>query len=233
MIHEFRVTKLSHNFNMTTLYNYFRSSAAYRVRIALNLKGIAYENVFVHLTRGGGEQFSEAYRAKNPQQLVPVLIEGEETLTQSLAIMEYLDEKYPQTPLLPASNRYSERARVRALALAIACDTHPLHNLRVLKYLTKDLGLTEEQKSAWISRWMTEGFTAIEAQLAQSKLTGVFCHGDTPTLADCCLVPQVFSARRFSVDLAPFPTIVRIDAACNALNAFAAAHPKQQPDFEA
>lgn len=218
---------------MTTLYNYFRSSAAYRVRIALNLKGIAYENVFVHLTRGGGEQFGETYRAKNPQQLIPVLSEGDDTLTQSLAIMEYLEEKYPQTPLMPAPHLFVERARVRALALAIACDIHPLNNLRVLKYLTKNLGVTEEQKSVWISRWITEGFTAIEAQLAHSSHTDAFCHGDTPTVADCCLVPQVFSARRFSVDLAAYPTILRIDAACNALSAFAAAHPKQQPDFEA
>jgi maleylpyruvate isomerase len=233
MIHDLHAAKLSHNFNMTTLYNYFRSSAAYRVRIALNLKGVAYENVFVHLTRGGGEQFSDAYRAKNPQQLIPALSEGHDTLTQSLAILEYLEEKYPQTPLLPAPHLFVERARVRALALAIACDIHPLNNLRVLKYLTKNLSITEDQKSAWISRWITEGFTAIEAQLAQSHHTGVFCHGDAPTFADCCLVPQVFSARRFNVDLAPFPTIVRIDTACNALSAFAAAHPKQQADFEA
>jgi maleylpyruvate isomerase len=233
MIHELRGSKLSHNLNMTTLYNYFRSSAAYRVRIALNLKGIAYENVFVHLTRGGGEQFSESYRSKNPQQLIPALSEGGDTLTQSLAIMEYLEEQYPQIALLPAAHLTVERARVRALSLAISCDIHPLNNLRVLKYLTKTLGVTEEQKSAWISRWITEGFAAIEAQLAQSTFTGSFCHGDKPSLADCCLVPQVFSARRFNVDLAAYPTIVRIDAACNALGAFAAAHPKQQPDFEA
>jgi maleylpyruvate isomerase len=218
---------------MITLYNYFRSSAAYRVRIALNLKGIPYQNEFVHLTRGGGEQFSAAYRAKNPQQLIPALTDGTDTLTQSLAIMEYVEEKYPQTPLMPAAGLYMERARVRALSLAVACDIHPLNNLRILKYLTKDLGLTEEQKSAWIARWIGDGFAALEAQLAQSPHTGIFCHGNAPTIADCCLVPQVFSARRFSVDLTPYPTIVRIDAACNALPAFASAHPKQQPDFEA
>jgi maleylpyruvate isomerase len=218
---------------MITLFNYFRSSAAYRVRAALHLKGIAYANEFVHLTRGGGEQFSPAYRAKNPQALVPALVDGADTLTQSLAMIEYLDEKYPQTPLLPAAQLYAERARVRALSLAIACDIHPLNNLRVLKYLTKELGVTEEQKSAWISRWISEGLAAIEVELAASPHTGAFCHGNTPTMADCCLVPQVFSARRFAVDLAPYPIIARIDAACNALPAFVAAHPKQQPDFEA
>jgi maleylpyruvate isomerase len=233
MVHELHEAKLSHNFNMITLYNYFRSSAAYRVRIALNLKGIAYENVFVHLTRGGGEQFSEVYRAKNPQQLIPALSDGEDMLTQSLAIMEYLEEKYPQMPLLPAAPSFVERARVRALSLAIACDIHPLNNLRVLRSITRDLGATDAQKTAWIARWISEGFAAIETQLTQSGHTGIFCHGDAPTLADCCLVPQVFSARRFNVDLTPYPTIVRIDAACNALGAFAAAHPKQQPDFEA
>ncbi len=218
---------------MITLYNYFRSSAAYRVRIALNLKGIAYQNEFVHLTRDGGEQFSAAYRTKNPQQLIPALTDGARTLTQSLAIIEYLEEKYPQTPLMPATGLHAERARVRALSLAIACDIHPLNNLRVLKTITKTLGASEAQKSAWITRWIGDGFAAIETELAQSAATGSFCHGNAPTLADCCLVPQVFSARRFDVDLAPYPTIVRIDSACNALPAFAAAHPKQQPDFEA
>ena len=217
---------------MISLYNYFRSSAAYRVRIALNLKGIAYQNEFVHLTREGGEQFSAAYRTKNPQQLIPALTDGADTLTQSLAIMEYLEEKYPQTPLLPATELYAERANVRALSLAIACDIHPLNNLRILKYVTKTLGASEAQKSAWISRWISDGFTAIEAQLVQSAYSGTFCHGDAPTIADCCLVPQVFSARRFNIALAAYPTIVRIDAECNALSAFAAAHPKQQPDFE-
>jgi maleylacetoacetate isomerase len=216
-----------------TLFNYFRSSAAYRVRAALNLKGIAYSNEFVHLTRDGGEQFSPAYRAKNPQALVPAMVDGAATLTQSLVMIEYLDEKYPQTPLLPAAQLYAERARVRALSLAIACDIHPLNNLRVLKYLSKELGVSEAQKTAWIARWMSEGFAAIETELAASPHTGAFCHGNAPTMADCCLVPQVFSARRFAVDLAPYPTIVRIDAACNALPAFVAAHPKQQPDFEA
>jgi maleylpyruvate isomerase len=216
-----------------TLFNYFRSSAAYRVRAALNLKGIAYSNEFVHLTRDGGEQFSPAYRAKNPQALVPAMVDGAATLTQSLVMIEYLDEKYPQTPLLPAAQLYAERARVRALSLAIACDIHPLNNLRVLKYLSKELGVSEAQKTAWIARWMSEGFAAIETELAASPHTGAFCHGNAPTMADCCLVPQVFSACRFAVDLAPYPTIVRIDAACNALPAFVAAHPKQQPDFEA
>jgi maleylacetoacetate isomerase len=219
------------------LYNYFRSSAAYRVRIALNLKGIAYDNTFVHLTRNGGEQFAPEYKTLNPQGLVPALDDDGEIITQSLAMLEYLDEKYPNVPLLPISvptpQGYAARARVRALALAVCCDIHPLNNLRVLKAITKDLGADDAQKSAWIAKWISSGFAALETQLARSPHTGAYCHGDSPTIADCCLVPQVFSARRFNVDLSEYPTITRIDAQCNTVPAFIAAQPKNQPDFEA
>lgn len=213
------------------LYTYFRSSAAYRVRIALNLKGLAYDAVPVHLLKGGGEQLQAAYRAVNPSALVPALRDDDgNTLTQSLAIIEYLDEIHRDVPLLPADPL--ARARVRTLALMVACDIHPLGNLRVLKYLVHHLGVSEEQKTAWYRHWVGEGLSALEAHLAGSPDTGRFCHGDTPTVADCFLVPQVFNAQRFEVDLAPFPTVARINAACSGLPAFAAAHPSQQPDAE-
>ncbi|MDM0040037.1 maleylacetoacetate isomerase [Variovorax sp. J22G21] len=213
-----------------TLYTYFRSSAAYRVRIAMNLKGLEAKHTFVHLTRGGGEQFGEAYRALNPQALVPTLCDSGVRVSQSLAIMEYLDEVYPETPLLPPMA--ADRAFVRQLSLGIACDIHPLNNLRVLKYLTGTLEVTEAQKSQWISHWIALGLEAVEAQLAQRKQGGVFCFGDTPTMADCCLVPQVFSAQRFNVDLSSCPTVLSVFDACEALPAFAAAHPSRQPDAE-
>lgn len=213
------------------LYTYFRSSAAYRVRIALNLKGLAYESVPVHLLRGGGEQLQPAYRAVNPAALIPSLEDDNgTTLTQSMAIIEYLDETHPAVPLLPADPL--GRARVRALASTIACDIHPLGNLRVLKYLVHQLKVTDEAKAEWSRHWIGEGFGALEAMLAASPETGRFCHGDTPTLADCCLVPQVFNALRFEVDMSRFPTIARIHAACGELDAFAAAHPSRQPDSE-
>lgn len=213
------------------LYTYFRSSAAYRVRIALNLKGLAYEAVPVHLLRGGGEQLQPAYRKVNPAAMLPSLQEDSgATLTQSVAIIEYLDEAYPETPLLPRDPL--GRARVRALALTIACDIHPLGNLRVLKYLVHELKVGDDAKAAWSRHWISEGFTALESMLAASPDTGRFCHGDTPGLADCCLVPQVFNAVRFEVDMARFPTIARIHAACSALDAFSAAHPSKQPDSE-
>jgi len=209
------------------LYSYFRSSAAYRVRIALNLKGIAYEQVPVNLLKG--EDQGEDYRKLNPQGLVPALITADgQVLIQSLAICEYLEEHYPDPPLLPAAA--PGRARVRALADLIACDIHPLNNLRVLKYLTGTLGVDKEQKIAWYQHWVVEGFTALEALLADSPDTGRFCHGDQPTLADVCLVPQVANAQRLACELSPYPTIQRISAACDALPAFAQAHPSQQPD---
>ena len=212
------------------LYDYFRSSAAYRVRIGLNLKGLEYKSLPVHLLRGGGEQLQAAYRAVNPSALVPALQDGEATITQSIAILEYLDEIHPLMPLMPRDAL--GRARVRSLALAIACDIHPLNNLRVLRYLVKQAGLAEEAKNAWYVHWAQEGFEALEAQLSASADTGRFCHGDTPTIADCVLVPQVFNAVRFNIDMAAYPTIARIDAACRELPAFEAAHPSCQPDAE-
>ena len=214
------------------LYTYFRSSAAYRVRIALNLKGIAYDSIPVHLLQDGGQQLLPAYRAVNPSALVPALDDDGAILTQSLAILEYLEETRPGVPLLPADPL--ERARVRALALAIACDAHPLMNLRVLKYLKNTLGLSDEAKQEWYRHWMAEGLAAVEALLAQGDPagTGLFCHGDSPTMADCCLVPQVFNAQRFAIDLAPYPRVARIHAHCAGLPAFIAAHPSQQPDAE-
>ena len=212
------------------LYDYFRSSAAYRVRIGLKLKGLDYEAIPVHLIKDGGEQLKAPYRAVNPSGLVPSLQDNGATITQSLAILEYLDEVHPMAPLLPRDAL--GRARVRSLALAIACDIHPLNNLRVLRYLVKEAGLTEDAKTAWYVHWVQEGFAALEAQLAGSSDTGRFCHGDTPTLADIVLAPQVFNAARFHIDMAPYPTIARIDAACRELPAFIAAHPSQQPDAE-
>ena len=217
------------------LYGYFRSSAAYRVRIALNLKGLDHEHVCVHLRRHGGEQLGEAYAAINPQHLVPALAVadgsgGEVALIQSLAILEYLEEVAPKPPILPADPL--GRARVRGLAEAVACDIHPLQNLRVLKYLTGPLGIAEADKTAWAAHWIGAGFTAIEALLEGSPDTGRFCHGEAPTLADICLVPQVYNARRFALDLAPYPTIRRVEAACLDLPAFDAARPENQPDAE-
>jgi len=212
------------------LYTYFRSSAAYRVRIALNLKGLAYEAVPVHLLRDGGEQNLPAYRALSPLGTVPALQTGGATLTQSLAIIEYLEETHPQPPLLPASAE--NRARVRALAQTIACDIHPVNNLRILQYLGREFGATQEQKDAWYRHWVEAGLLAVEQLLAAHPGTGVFCHGDAPTLADCCLVPQIFNARRFDCPLEAMPTIRRIVAACEALPAFRNAAPALQPDAE-
>lgn len=210
------------------LHTYFRSSAAYRVRIALNLKGIQPEMAFVHLLKDGGEQFSAAYEALNPSHLVPLLEDDGMLLTQSLAIIEYLDETHSQHPLLPPDAR--GRARVRALAQAIASDIHPINNLRVLKYLSEELNVSTEQKSAWYRHWVALGLQALETQLVRDPETGRFCHGDTPTIADCCLVPQLYNARRFECDLAPYPTVVAIAARCEELPAFAEARPERQLD---
>lgn len=212
------------------LYTYFRSSAAYRVRIALNLKGLPYQAVPVHLLKGGGEQLADGYRKINPSKLVPALQDERGTLTQSLAILEYLEETHPDVPLMPADPL--GRARVRELAQIIACDIHPLNNLRVLRYLVHEMGVSEEAKMQWYRHWVTEGLAALEAHLARDPGTADFCHGETPTLADCCLVPQVFNAQRFEIDLAPYPNIVRINANCVQLPAFQHAHPSQQPDAE-
>lgn len=208
------------------LYSYFRSSAAYRVRIALHLKGLPYDYLPVDLREG--EQRAPAYRAINAQELVPALCDERGSFTQSLAILEYLEERYPEPALLP---RLPEaRARVRAIALAIACDIHPLDNLRVLQYLTHTLGVDEQAKNRWYTHWIELGLAALEAQLAGDPAQELFCHGSTPTLADVCLVPQLANARRFQLSLDPYPTLLRIEAACHALPAFAAAAPEQQPD---
>jgi maleylpyruvate isomerase len=212
------------------LYTFFRSSAAYRVRIALNLKGLAYEALPVHLSRGGGEQFAPAYRMLNPQSLVPVLQDGEHALTQSLAIIEYLEETHPQPRLMPKTP--VERARVRALALAVACEVHPLNNTRVLSYLSGPMGLGDEAKRTWYHHWIALGLGALEAKLAAERETGSFCHGDAPGLADCCLVPQLANARRFKCDVSPYPTLLRIEKNCQALDAFQRAAPERQPDAE-
>ncbi len=211
------------------LYDYFRSSAAFRVRIALNLKGVAPQRNFVHLRKGA--QRADDYLALNAQGLVPALVTDDgQVLTQSLAIIEWLDETYPSPPLLPRDA--GGRARVRALALAVACDIHPLNNLRVLQYLTGTLGATDEQRDGWYRYWCDVGLEALETQLAREPATGRFCHDDAPTVADICLVPQMANARRLKVDLDPYPTLTRIEAECLALPAFANAAPARQPDAE-
>lgn len=208
------------------LYGYFRSSAAYRLRIGLNLKGLAYEQVPVSLLKG--EQLADSYKKMNPQRLVPVLEEGFNLITQSLAICEYLEEIHPEPPFLPALP--VERARVRALALAVACEIHPLNNLRVLKYLKNALELSEEQRNAWYRHWVAEGFAALETMLAESPLTGRYCHRDSPGLADVFLIPQVANALRYDCPLEDYPTLRRINEECLKLPAFAQAQPHLQPD---
>lgn len=209
------------------LYSYFRSSAAYRVRIALALKNLPFDIVPVHLVNNGGEQKSPEYTAINPQQLLPSLATDDgDIITQSLAILEFLEESYPETPLLPSDK--IARAKVRALCQVIACDIHPLNNLRVLKYLKNDLQVSDEQKTAWYHCWIAEGFTALEKQLPNNAN---FCYGNSPTLADCCLIPQVYNALRFDCDMTDYPKIMRIYQQCNTLSAFVTASPEQQVDF--
>ena len=215
---------------MIQLYSYFRSSAAYRVRIALNLKGLVYDILPIHLVRGGGENYKPEYLSVNPLGLVPALATEEGAVIQSLAIIEYLEETHPKPALLPDSPR--ERARVRALAQTVASEIHPLNNLRVLDYLVTRLGTDVEQKLVWYRHWVNEGLAGMEALLAGNPQTGVFCHGDQPTMADCCLIPQIYNARRFDCPLEAFPTIRRIEAACSKLRAFRDASPENQPDAE-
>jgi maleylacetoacetate isomerase len=210
------------------LHGYFRSSAAYRVRIALNLKGLPVEQAFVHLRRG--EQNRDSYLAMNPEGLLPTLEHDGRHFSQSLAIIEYLDEIHPQPPLLPANP--GDRAHVRGIALAIACDIHPLNNLRVLKYLKTDLGHDQAQVDRWYAHWIAAGLTALEARLAGDTRTGTFCLGEAPGLADICLVPQIHNAERMQCDLDGYPVLRRIAAAARALPAFAAAAPERQPDAE-
>ena len=214
---------------MLQLYSYFRSSAAYRVRIALELKGLPYTYVPVHLLKDGGAQRAPQYRRLNPTELVPTLVDNDgHALGQSLAIMEYLDETHPEPALLPRDAL--GRARVRALAQTVACEIHPLNNLRVLQYLERDLKVTETAKADWYRHWITLGFAALERMLANNPATGRFCHGDMPGLADCCLIPQLANSRRFDTPLEAFPTIRRIEEACLALPAFQKAAPQVQPD---
>jgi len=210
------------------LHGYFRSSAAYRVRIALNLKGLDYDQASIHLRKG--VQFSPDYRKLNPAQLVPALEDGPLVLRQSMAIIEYLYETHPNPPLLPQDP--AGRARVRALAQDISCDIHPLDNLRVLVYLEKNLGQDQKSRDRWFAHWIEQGFAGMETVLAGSRQTGRFCHGDAPGLADICLVPQVANAGRVNLDMTPYPTIARIHAECQKLPAFQKALPMNQPDAE-
>jgi len=212
------------------LYTYFRSSAAYRVRIALNLKGLPYESVPVHLLRDGGQQHAESYASVNPARLVPALQDGAATITQSLAIIEYLEQTHPSPALLPADA--VARARVRALALSIACDIHPLNNLRVLRYLKSAGNLDDAWRDEWARHWIGLGFAALERRLTAESGTATYCHGETPSLADCCLVPQVANAQRVHLPLEDFPTLRRIHENCLRLPAFIAAAPAAQPDAE-
>ena len=215
---------------MYTLYGYWRSSAAYRVRIGLNLKKLSYSNQFVHLVKNGGEQHLDDYVALNPQHLVPTLVDSdtELSLSQSLAILEYLEEKEPNSAILPRDIK--DKAIVRAMSLTIACEVHPLNNLRVLQYLTGPLALDEQHKLAWIEQWIHKGFSALEVMLEQ--YSGTYCFGNEITLADICLIPQVYNALRFNLDLSPYPNIVRIYQHCNTHTAFIDAAPENQPDAQ-
>lgn len=210
------------------LYSYFRSSAGWRVRIVLALKGLDFDLMPVHLLRGGGEHLTPEYAETNPQGLVPALEDEGSVFAQSLAIMEYLEETHPEPCLLPGDAK--RRAEIRAFCQAIACEIHPLNNLRVLKYLVRDLGVDEETKLAWYAHWIQEGFRPLERLLEPGE--GPFCFGAEPTLADACLVPQVFNAERFNVELSEFPKIRAVNAACLTHEAIAATVPSLQPDAE-
>ena len=209
------------------LYTYFRSSAAFRVRIALNLKGLPYEPVFVHLAKG--EHRAAAYAKVNPQALLPTLeLDDGTRLTQSLAIIEYLDEKHPAKPLIPKD--MLGKARVRSLSYLIASEIHPLNNLRTLQHLKRALGQNEDQINTWYRHWIADGLAKLEAELSAGR--GKFCHGDMPSMADCCLVPQIFNAKRYQSDLAPYPNTMRVFETCMQLEAFDRAQPSKQPDAE-
>jgi maleylpyruvate isomerase len=210
------------------LYTYYRSQASFRVRIALNLKGLAHDNTYLHLEKG--DQFAAEYKAVNPQMVVPTLIDGDAKLSQSLAILEYLDEKYPEPPLLPKDA--ASRAWVRGFALINIADSHPLLVPRIRHYLLDDLKLSQEQMTGWIRHWVDAGLSAMETLLAEHAQGGRFCHGDTPTLADIGLMTQVTPAKTFGSDLTPYPRVMRIYDGCMAIPAFADAHPSKQPDAE-
>jgi len=210
------------------LYTYFRSSAAFRVRIALNLKGLAYEPVFVHLAKG--QHREAAYTGVNPQSLLPTLEVDGKRLTQSLAIIEYLEEAHPLPPLLPRD--YLGRARVRSLSMLISSEIHPVNNLRVLQHLKRALGQGEDQANAWYRHWIADGLAKFEADLVNGNSAGTYCYGDAPTMADCCLVPQIFNAQRYQCDTSAFPVTMRIFAECMKIEAFDRAQPSKQPDAE-
>jgi maleylacetoacetate isomerase len=212
------------------LYGYFRSSAAFRARIALNLKGIKPELRFVHLLKDGGQQHTPEYKSLNPQKLIPALVHDGHTITQSLAIIEYLNEIVPEPPLLP-HDAYG-RARCREIAYVVACDIHPVNNLRVGRYMKTLYGTSDDDTARWHRHWIKIGFDALETMLASSPETGKFCHGDTATIADICLIPQVANARRVNLEIDPWPTIARIEAHALSTPAFDAALPKNQPDAE-
>lgn len=211
---------------MMALYGYFRSSTSYRTRIAMNLKGLDYDYIAVNLAQD--EQLESAFKLLNPQGLVPVLQADDLLLYQSPAILEWLEDIYPDNPLLPKDA--SGRMQVRAISAMIGCDIHPLNNRRILQYLRNELSVDEEDVITWCNRWITEGFTALEKILAKDKNRGKFCYGDSPTFADCYLIPQVSSAHRFKVDLSAYPNIMEIDAYCRTLKAFTEADPMVQPD---
>jgi maleylacetoacetate isomerase len=215
---------------MLKLYNYYRSSASFRVRIALNLKGLNYDYVPVHLTKGGGQQFAPEFKSLNADALIPVLDDDGRVLTQSLAIIEYLDETHPEPPLLPTSP--ADRAYVRGFALTIACEIHPLNNLRVLRYLVKELGASEDRKNTWYRHWVEQGLAALEARVVAERRSGRHVLGDQVGIADVVLVPQVFNAKRFDCRLDHVPTLMRIFDHCMELPAFADAQPSRQPDAE-
>ena len=212
------------------LYTFFRSSASYRVRIALNLKGLEYEQAAIHLRRGGGEHLKPPYKAINPQALVPALEDNGQVYSQSLAIIEYLEERYPKPPLLPSDA--ADRAVVRSMALLIACEVHPIQNLRVLNHLKNDHKLSDDDTIRWARHWINLGLSALEQMTISVSKQGEFCFGQTPTMADLCLVPQLSNARRFGVDLSAYPKLLAIEAACMSLPAFADAAPENQPDAE-
>lgn len=215
---------------MLKLSTYFRSTAAYRVRIALNIKGLKHTLIPVHLLRDGGEHKTPEFLNKNPDGLIPALDVDNRVLAQSMAIIEYLEETYPEKPLLPAESTL--RAYIRGLTQTVSCDIHPLNNLRVLKFLVNEMGISEQQKALWYQHWIAEGFSSLETRLATNDHTGLCCVGDTPTMADCCLIPQVYNAIRFGCPLDNYPTIQRINTYCLSLDAFDTSRPENQFDAE-